>query len=138
MDGRVVNLIQYFAHDTTPERPQPGLGLNYSATVGALFQIAEHGGVDALFWPESDRLQLELARLADAGDPETRPELSDDESYEWTPPDLVTLDEAEKAAAEAGAEPDPEREERRRRYVIPLTPATPPAGAPQAEEPEGP
>lgn len=120
LDAPVADLIEYFAHNPTPEQPQPGLNFSYSETVGALYEIIEKGGLgQTVFVPETDRLALELLRSEQQGDLIIRPELSEDE--EWDPSEL---DQAESltvgAPDEADTEPDPDREERRSKYVVPL------------------
>lgn len=121
----VEELIEYFAHETTPERPAPGLDFSYSETVGALYEVVQGGGIDAIFVPEIDRLALELLRSTESGEIIFRPELSEDE--DWDPSSWETVD-----ARPAGTltDPDPaqgdapvddeERDARRGRYVVPL------------------
>ena len=62
----LANLIQYLAHQPTPENPKPGLGLTYSQTVGAVYALAraddkDHvSAVNATFATEEDRLRAEI------------------------------------------------------------------------------
>lgn len=126
LDAPVPDLIEYFAHDTTPEQPDPGLGFSYSETVGALHEIISKGGIDAVFVPETDRLALELLRSQEKGELVVRPELSEDK--DWDPSQLEdaqsvpagTLTGDAKGAPGASQETDKEREERRAKYVVPL------------------
>ena len=128
----VADLIEYFAHETTPEQPAPGLNFSYSETVGALHEIIDKGGLGvAVFVPETDRLVLELMRAEQGGDLVIRPELSEDE--DWDPSQLNdafaepagTLTRPDGGTAPP-TENDPERDQRRSKYVVPLN--TPPQG----------
>jgi len=144
-------LIEFLAHVTTPENPQPGLGLPYSEVVGALAGFVRAGAVSALFVPENDKLNLELLRLRQTEQGQERPEFEgdmrdDSETDEFAPsvpkdgrpegvPAVPADPDAEESAAEPGSEPaeapaegsaDPAKPPKRQ-YVVPLTPPTPPA-----------
>ena len=122
----VEGLIEYFAHETTPERPEPGLNFSYSETVGALYEVVNGGGIDAIFVPETDRLALELLRSNEKGELVVRPELSEDE--DWDPSSWDELDVRPAAGTltdggapgESGGPTDEGAQERRSKYVVPL------------------
>jgi len=133
LEPDLVKLIEYMAHEPTPENPAPGLGFSYSEIVGALAQIVDDGGVDASFLPEVDVLALELQRGAQVPVVE-RPELSESGPLD----SLAGVSEAATESDRAGAEgesdtklSDEERERRRKRFVVPLTnPEAPPSKPP--------
>ncbi|MGD9688449.1 MAG: flagellar basal body P-ring protein FlgI [Phycisphaerales bacterium] len=75
--GRVRDLVRFMATRTTPENPEPGLGLTYSEVVGALYEIQKQGGIDAAFATERDRLMARLVEAQDTSLVEERPESSD-------------------------------------------------------------
>ncbi len=126
LDPEVPKLIRYFAHETTPERPEPGLDFSYSETVGALHEVVSGGGIDAVFVPETDRLALELLRSTEGGELVVRPELSEDE--DWDPTDWEDLDLSTVESLTRGVEADEtptdedeaDRATRRSKYVVPL------------------
>lgn len=141
--------IEFLAHKSTPEEPEPGLGFTYSETVGALYEMVRHGAIPGVFVPETDRLALEIVRSAQteagADRPETEPEASPDETPgakgdDSSPgaPDAARVGARPAAAPRPVERPDtsatsaadraetPSRDaKQRRQYVIPLGP--PPA-----------
>ncbi len=134
----VADLVEYFAHETTPEEPAPGLNFSYSDTVGALYEMVHEGGVDAVFVPQTDVLALALIRARESGALEVRPELADEnappvEPIETEPAEAV-VPPPTLAGQDPAAEPTPaaaddaDRERRRKGYVVPLnpTPVAPP------------
>lgn len=70
----LVSVIRLFARSSSPDNPEPGLGMSYSQVVGALYQIQKQGGVQADFATERDRLgdRVQEAQAAIVG--EDRPE----------------------------------------------------------------
>lgn len=56
----LAELIEYLAHKPTAENPAPGLGMSYSQTVGALYEISRAGVLPATFATEEDRLRAEI------------------------------------------------------------------------------
>jgi hypothetical protein len=105
-------LVELLAHESTPEAPAPGFDLSYSEVVGALFAVVDAGGVDAQFWPESDRLSLALVRSLAQTAASDRPELSED-----GPVDSLSA-AAELAEPE---EPTENAEPVKETFVVPLT-----------------
>ncbi|MEO1129465.1 MAG: flagellar basal body P-ring protein FlgI [Planctomycetota bacterium] len=131
LSPRVVEMLRYFAHETTPEEPAPGLDMTYSETIGALHEIVQGGAIDAVFVPETDRLQLEILRMADRGEFEIRPELSEEGALDEAPVAVL----ATGRSGDGADEDDPEREARRRKYMVPLK--EPPPPPPPSDEPDG-
>ncbi len=80
----LANLIQYLAHQPTPENPRPGLGLTYSQTVGAVYALARAddkghvSAVNATFATEEDRLRAEIYEAAQTTALADRPETEKD------------------------------------------------------------
>lgn len=66
--------IRFLAHETSPEDPQPGLNLSYSEVVGALHELWKHGGIEADFVAEQDKLAAQILRATERQDLEERPE----------------------------------------------------------------
>ncbi|MCA9311695.1 MAG: flagellar basal body P-ring protein FlgI [Phycisphaerales bacterium] len=120
-DGNLVDMVQFFAHESTPEDPRPGLNLSYSEVVGALYaisrqQVVRSGDALAVFIPEQDRLAKELLSGAFEEYALERPETA---GGEWTEEMLL---EARPEEDETETRPEGERPN----YVVPLRPATPP------------
>ncbi len=68
------DLIEFLAHEQTPEQPAPGLNFTYSAVVGALHELWKADAFEAAFIAEQDKLAAELLRsFQDLGSTE-RPE----------------------------------------------------------------
>ncbi len=72
-------LIEFFAHQPSPEDPRPGLGFSYAQVVGALYQISFDRGIEAAFTTEQDRLLAELLSSVKSDEIAIRPETSSDE-----------------------------------------------------------
>lgn len=74
------SLIEFFAHEPTPEDPRPGLSFSYAQVVGALYQISQDKGVNAAFTTEEDRLLADLLGSVQSDEVAIRPEnaLSDE------------------------------------------------------------
>lgn len=71
--------IRFLGHTTSIEEPEPGLGLSYSETVGALHQIWSQKYIAADFKAEQDRILAAILRHEEEASPIERPEFSDDE-----------------------------------------------------------
>lgn len=136
---RMDELVEYMAHETTPEEPAPGLDLNYSEVVGALATMLRKGASPAVFVPETDKLELELLRARQTESGADRPELAGGEEPDLeTPPDVEPADRPEgsplagqepalfdDAATNAADAPDPAAEPAapaKKRYVVDLVP----------------
>ncbi len=124
----VADLVEYFAHKTTPEEPAPGLDLSYSEVVGALAQILKAGGIGAMFVPETDRLALDLIRSRQFDSDDERPELMTDKDNaaetEASPEREETIKPATDSKPPAAAEPAPPA---KKQYVVPVAPPAAPA-----------
>ncbi len=118
-------IIRHLAHQPSPEDESPGFGLSYSEVVGVLSTMIDNGAIVAALVPEQDRLQLELARLAQTQYSASRPELSDEGAIDDIPP--VAID---TPAAASTDESEAAREARRRQYVVPSGATPPPAEDP--------
>ncbi len=142
VDPSLTALIRYMAHKPTPDSPEPGLDFSYSQTVSALAELVRGGCVTAPIVPEQDKLALELLRAQATRMAEERPELSPDGPVEALPAPgsaQAGAGKADDASAPAPAVkplskpvlagepeprlPDPEREKRKAKYVVPLNPA---------------
>lgn len=147
IDASLPKLINFLAHKPSPESPEPGLDLSYSQTVSALNEIVRHGGVSAPIVPEQDKLALEMLRANQSQAAQERPELSEQGPLEALPSATAAAAPTESSApGEAGGAtaggaapgaavparivgedvdnrpPDPEREKRKKKYVVPLNP----------------
>ncbi|MBL8747414.1 MAG: flagellar basal body P-ring protein FlgI [Phycisphaerae bacterium] len=115
----MTNLVEYLAHQSTPEAPAPGLNLSYSEVVGALATMLSKGIAAAPFVPETDRLELELIRARQTESGSDRPEVGDETSVATSEPDT--------AGGVAGAD-RPESSEAASAEVPETAPTQPPAG----------
>lgn len=70
----LLSIVRFMTHKPTPSNPDPGLGLTYSETVGALYQIQRQGGVSASFATERDRLLAFLTEAQNVSVTAERPE----------------------------------------------------------------
>jgi hypothetical protein len=68
--------VRFLAHETTIEEPEPGLGLSYSDTIGALYAIVQEGYLDADFKSQQDRVLAAIIRQNQSTQIERRPEFS--------------------------------------------------------------
>ncbi len=66
-------LIEMMARDQSPDDPRTGLGLTYSETVGALYNIYNDGGYAGAFSTERDRLLADLIRTSKTQEITVRP-----------------------------------------------------------------
>jgi len=71
------NLVSFFGHETSIERPEPGLGLSYSETVGAIHELWRNGFIAADFKAEQDRILAAILRRERETDVPDRPEFAD-------------------------------------------------------------
>ncbi len=94
VEPQLAALVPFLAHDTTIESPDPGLGLSYAQTVGAIYQIWRQGALKADFKAEQDRILAAILEQRQQERPEERPEFSDpdfdvinpDRTFEENPP----------------------------------------------------
>lgn len=118
----LVKFVEFLAHTQTPEAPAPGLALSYSETVGALYELAaRQNAINAEFVAEQDRLQAELLAAAQTRLAVDRPELEGQEPAVAT--DLPAL-----IPPDPGDAPNALAPQRKRTYVVPLTPPAPKPG----------
>lgn len=74
VDRSLPEFTQFLAHKPTPENPNPGLGMSYAQTVGALHQIWSKRFIKADFKVEQDRILAEIQRAGMMDDYEIRPD----------------------------------------------------------------
>lgn len=74
INGGLTKVIEFLAHDPTPEHPDPGLGFSYSEVVGALYGLYKDRALNASFSTERDRLLAEIVSLSERQEIEVRPE----------------------------------------------------------------
>lgn len=108
----LVSLIEFMARRSTPESPQPGLGLTYSEVVGALYALQQGGATDADFAVENDVLRARLLAAANANLTTERPE---------TPADAEKL-RVYNAVTTQGQPPAPKPATDKPDLVVPLEP----------------
>ncbi len=128
VNPKLSELIEFMAHEQTPERPEPGLDLSYSEVVGALHEIWKANAFPADFMAEQDKLAAELLRSLESVELEERPERAEGAELNPAKMGIKALDgvlpaaENEDAAAgEAGQDEN----------------AAPPPPPPPEEEDEG-
>jgi Flagellar P-ring protein len=74
----LADIIPFFGHQTTIERPAAGLGLSYSETIGALHQLWRKGYLGkADFKAEQDRILAAIVRSQKPEEAIERPEFDD-------------------------------------------------------------
>ena len=69
--------VQFLGHATSIEKPAPGLGLTYSDTVGALYEIWTQKYIKADFKAEQDRILAGIMRIRQEDRVAERPEFTD-------------------------------------------------------------
>ncbi len=84
-------LIEFLAHQSTPEDPRPGLGMTYSEVVGALYSFQRGGAIAGQFAVEEDLLKARLLKAVNQEIAPERPESPGDSTeplriYEPTSP----------------------------------------------------
>lgn len=92
--------IRFLGHRTTVDDPEPGLGMTYAETVGALYQIWRDGSLKADFKAEQDRILAAIRRREQGTEIQERPEFAAQPSEEDTEPSARWL--------EGGVSPIPE------------------------------
>jgi hypothetical protein len=78
-------LAVFLGHTTTIESPEPGLGLSYAETVGAIHQIWRQGFVKADFKAEQDRILAAILDRERTPDVTERPEFAEPGSETLSP-----------------------------------------------------
>jgi hypothetical protein len=109
----LVSVIEFLARQSTPESPQPGLGLTYSEVVGALYAIQRGGATPATFAVENDILRGRLLAAANSNLTAERPETTADADKIQIFNPVTTPEQPATAAAPQGDKPD---------LVMPLPP----------------
>lgn len=84
-------LIRFFGHTKTTDRPAPGAGMTYSQTIGAIYALSSEGAIPASFKVEQDRIIAAIAKAGQEAERTDRPEFIEDEE--------VTSDQPASAAA---------------------------------------
>lgn len=91
---RLADFVRFLGHTTTIEQPEPGLGLSYGETVGALHQIWSQKYIVADFKAEQDRILAAILRHEEESSAIERPEFSDID----TDAELLGFDDAAPAS----------------------------------------
>jgi hypothetical protein len=73
-DPRLSEFIPFLGHQTTIEKPYPGLGLTYGETIGALHQLWRTGYIKSDFKAEQDRVLAAILRSQKEDEQVIRPE----------------------------------------------------------------
>jgi hypothetical protein len=73
-DPRLSDFIPFLGHQTTVEKPFPGLGLSYGETIGALHQLWRAGYIKSDFKAEQDRILAAILRSQKEDEQVIRPE----------------------------------------------------------------
>ena len=81
--------IRFLAHQTTVDRPAPGLGLTYAETIGTLYLIKEEGGLEIEFRAAQDRVLAAIARYQEEVTAGPRPEFEKREEDQDPDFDLI-------------------------------------------------
>ena len=121
----LVNLIEFFAHKSTPESPEPGLGLSYSETVGALYVLAQNDALPAPLIAEQDVLAAALIRSLKVAEVDERPETDSDPGYDEAPPNLEDPTEFPSVVQFGVEGPEQPAEPVKRTFVVPIPPKSP-------------
>jgi len=79
-------LVRFFGHETSIEKPDPGLGLSYSETVGAVHELWRNGFINADFKAEQDRILAAILRRERQTEVPERPEFTGEVEDETAPP----------------------------------------------------
>ncbi len=117
----LADVVDFFAHETTPERPRPGLGLTYSQTVGALNEIAVAGALPAPFIAEQDVLAAELLHSIEGASVTERPEFEGD-TGDVAPADPDNPDEMPSVVQFGVDQPNQTNPPAKRTFVVPIPP----------------
>ncbi len=74
----VMELIEFFGRQPSPQDPRPGLDLSYSEVVGALYGLQSAGAINTAFATERDKLMAQLLDANQRALVEERPETASD------------------------------------------------------------
>jgi hypothetical protein len=101
LEPTVATLAYFLAHEPTMDRPQDGLGLSYSKTVDAIYQLCEDGAIPAPVEVRTSELaeQLDEIERVNPHNPEQTPGPTNE-----APP----ADEGEQMPANEAPMPEPE------------------------------
>lgn len=77
VEPELTAFIPFLGHQTTVERPMPGLGLTYSETIGSIHQLWRQGYLKADFKAEQDRILAAIIRSQRPDEILERPEFDD-------------------------------------------------------------
>ncbi len=75
--ARLEEFILFLGHRMTMDQPEPGLGLSYGETIGALYRIWRQKYIKADFKAEQDRVLAAILKQRSQVRMEERPEFSD-------------------------------------------------------------
>lgn len=125
VSAELPELIEFFAHQPRPESPEPGLGLTYSETVGALYVLAESDALPGPMIAEQDVLAAELIHALEGAEVEERPESEFDtgeEEIEPDPADPNQLPSLTQFGVDSQNQPNAPA---KRTFVVPIPPRSP-------------
>ena len=118
----LAEMIEFFAHNPTPESPAPGLGLTYSETVGALYVLAMGDALPAPLIAEQDVLAADLIHSLQVAEVRERPEFDSDPGYDLAPTDLADPSEMPSVVEFGVQSPAQRAEPAKRTFVVPIPP----------------
>jgi hypothetical protein len=113
----LAKLVRYLARTPTPEDPEPGLGLTYSETVGALYEISRQKSLPAVFATEEDRLRAAVFDAANSTELVDRPEVSSGEQ----PTSVLVFKPESPKPLKADGKPAAKSSDVTESMVVPLT-----------------
>jgi hypothetical protein len=105
VDPRLSELIPFLGHQRTIDAPQPGLGLTFSETVGALHQIWRAGYLKSGFETERDGILAAILAREQAAGGEERSEFGGARADEGPAPAAPPLRDAEEDPLGIGSPP---------------------------------
>ena len=108
----VPELIDFLAHEPSPEDPTPGLAMTYTEVVGVLYEIQRARAIDGAFSTERDRLLAELLAADEDSRIRVRPEGPEDEREILIAPDPTDPEDVGPSPTDEG----------RPSLLVPLTP----------------
>ena len=85
VEPQLAVFVPFLGHQTTIEKPEPGIGLTYAETVGALYQIWRQGSIKADFKAEQDRILAAILDQREEDETTERPEFSDPDFADLNP-----------------------------------------------------
>ena len=81
-DPRLSEFLPFLGHQTTVEKPFPGLGLSYGETIGAIHSLWRAGYIKCDFKAEQDRILAAILRTQKEEEHAVRPEFDPEEPFD--------------------------------------------------------